>query len=130
VGDDGRPGRASPVCETASAHAREQVVTRPADIGYGQHQVRVVWVKRRWECRVASCPRKTFTESLPAVPPRRRVTERLRDHAGRLVAEGGRTVARAVRECGLSWPVAHQAFAACADPVLEQPARAGGASGD
>ena len=34
---------------------------------------------------------------------------------------GGRTVAQAARECGLSWPVVHAAFAARADPVLEQP---------
>src|SRR5271165_4019752 len=114
--------RVCPVCKTASEHVREQVVTRPADVAHGGGQAGVVWVKRRWECRVASCPRKTFTESLPAVPPRCRMTERLRDHAGQLVAEGGRTVAQAARECGLSWPVAHQAFAASADPVLEQPA--------
>jgi transposase len=116
------PGaRVCPACKAASEHVREQVVTRPADIGYGWDQVSVVWVKRRWECRVASCPRGTFTGSLPAVLPRCRVTERLRDHAGRLVAEGGRTVAQAARECGLSWPVTHQAFAASADPLLEQP---------
>jgi transposase len=113
--------RACPVCKTASEHVKEQVVTRPADIGYGWDRVSVVWVKRRWECRVASCPRRTFTESLAAVPPRCRVTGRLREHAGRLVAEGGRTVSQAARECGLSWPVAHQAFAGCADPLLEQP---------
>src|ERR1022692_901085 len=111
-----------PGCGTASEHVREQAVTRPADIGYGRGQVSVVWVKRRWECRVASCPRGTFTESLPAVPPRCRVTERLRDHAGWLVAEGGRTVTQAARECRLSWPVAHAAFARVADPLLEQPA--------
>jgi hypothetical protein len=111
--------RVCPVCKTPSEHVREQVVTRPADIG--RDQVSVAWVKRRWECRVASCPRKTFTESLPAVPPRCRLTERLRDHAGRLVAEGVRTVAQAARECGLSWPVAHQAFARTADPLLDQP---------
>ena len=115
------PGaRVCPGCQMASAHVREQVVTRPADIGYGRDPVSVVWVKRRWECRVASCPRGTFTESLPAVPPRCRVTERLRDHAGRLVAEGGRTVAQAARECGLSWPVVQEAFARQADPVLGQ----------
>ena len=117
------PGtRVCPVCKTPPGHVREQVVTRPADIGYGRGQVSVAWVKRRWECRVASCPRKTFTESLPAIPPRCRVTERLRDHAGQLAAGGGRTVAQAARECGLSWPVAHQAFAATADPLLGQPA--------
>ena len=99
-------------------------MTRPADIGYGRDRVSVAWVKRRWECRVASCPRGTFTESLPAVPPRCRMTERLRDHAGWLVAEGGRTVTAAARECGLSWPVAHAAFTASADPLLGQPAAA------
>jgi transposase len=113
--------RACPVCKTASGHVREWVATRPADVAHGGGRVGVVWVKRRWECRVACCPRKTFTESLPAVPPRCRVTGRLRDHAGRLVAEGGRTVTQAARECGLSWPVAQAAFAGVADPLLEQP---------
>jgi len=113
--------RVCPVCNTASEHVKEQVMTRPADVAHGGDRVSVVWVKRRWECRVASCPRGTFTESLPAVPPRCRVTSRLREHAGWLVAEGGRTVTQAARECGLSWPVAHQAFTASADPLLEQP---------
>jgi len=113
--------RVCPGCKTASEHVREQVVTRPADVGDGRGQVSVVWVKRRWECRAAWFPRQTFTESLPAVPPRCRVTGRLRDHAGRLVSEGGRTVAQAARECGLSWPVTHAAFAGVADPLLGQP---------
>jgi transposase len=113
--------RVCPVCRTASEHVKEQVVTRPADVGYGREQVSVVWVKRRWECRFASCPRKTFTESLPAIPPRCRMTARLRDHAGWLVAEGGRTVMAAARECGLSWPVAQEAFVQHADPLLGQP---------
>ena len=113
--------RACPGCQTVSEHVRERVVTRPADAGFGGGQISVVWVKRRWECRVASCPRGTFTESLPGVPPRCRVMGRLRDHAGWLVAEGGRTVAQAARECGLSWPVAQAAFAERADPVLGQP---------
>ena len=35
------PGaRVCPGCQMASAHVREQVVTRPADIGYGRDQVR------------------------------------------------------------------------------------------
>ena len=118
------PGaRACPVCATASEHVREWVADASGGCGPWRRACGgVVWVKRRWECRVASCPRQTFTESLPAVPPRCRVTERLRDHAGRLVADGGRTVAQAARECGLSWPAVHEAFAARADAVLGQPA--------
>src|SRR5258705_447143 len=34
---------------------------------------------------------------------------------------GGRPVAQAARECGLSWPVTHAAFAQRADPLLGQP---------
>jgi transposase len=116
------PGAAAcPGCGTVSARVREYVTTRPADLRYGQGQIAVRWVKRRLECREPSCPRKTFTESLAQVPPHCRVTSRLRGHAAGLVADGGRTVAQAARECGLSWPVVHAAFADRADPVLEQP---------
>jgi transposase len=116
------PGAAAcPGCGTVSARMKGYVTTRPADLRHGQDQVAVRWVKRRLECREPSCPRKTFTESIAAVPPRCRVTARLRGHAAGLVADGGRTVAQAARECGLSWPVVHEAFADRAGPVLEQP---------
>jgi transposase len=112
---------ACPGCGTVSGRVKGYVTTRPADLRCGQGQIGVVWVKRRLECREPSCPRKTFTESVAQVPPRCRVTARLREHAAGLVADGGRTVAQAARECGLSWPVVHQAFARQVDPVLEQP---------
>jgi transposase len=116
------PGAAAcPGCGTVSARVKGYVTTRPADLRHGQEQVAVRWVKRRLECREPSCPRKTFTESIAAVPPRCRVTARLRGHAAGLVADGGRTVAQAARECGLSWPVVHEAFADRVGPVLEQP---------
>jgi transposase len=116
------PGAAAcPGCGTVSARVREYVTTRPADLRHGQDQIAVRWVKRRLECREPSCPRKTFTESVAQVPPRCRVTARLRGHTASLVADGGQTVAQAGRQCGLSWPVVHAAFADRADPVLEQP---------
>ena len=74
------------------------------------------WVKRRWKCTQESCERKTFTERLPQVPPRCRVTARLREQAAREVAERGITPAEAARHAGLSWPVAHDAFAARGGP--------------
>jgi transposase len=114
-------GAACPGCGTVSARVKGYVTARPADLAYGQEQVGLVLVKRRLECREPSCPRKSFTEPVAQVPPRCRVTARLREHAAGLVAGGGRTVAQAARECGLSWPVVHRAFAAAADPVLEQP---------
>ena len=120
VTDD--PGAsACPGCHTVSSRVKEYVITRPADVTCGGGQIGVRWVKRRWECREPSCARQSFTESLPAVPPRCRVTARLRGHAAALVAEHERTVAGAARECGLSWPVVHEAFAERVDPVLAQP---------
>jgi hypothetical protein len=55
------------------------------------------------------------------VPPRCRLTTRLRRLAGAEVAERGCTVAEAARWQRMSWPVAHQAFAGQADRVLAAP---------
>ena len=82
--------------------------------------VAVRWVKCRWKCDEPGCARKTFTEWVPQVPPRCRLTRRLREQAGAEVTERGITPAEAARHAGMSWPVAHDAFAAAADPVLEQ----------
>ena len=70
------------------------------------------WVKRRWKCTDENCERKTFTERLPQVPPRCRVTARLREQAAREIAERGITPAETARHAGLSWPTVHDAFAA------------------
>jgi transposase len=95
-------------------------VTRPRDLRRGLDAVNVCWVKRRWKCASEGCPRQTFTESVPAVPPRCRVTSRLRELAGAEVAERGCTVAEAARWQQVSWPVAHAAFAGRADQVSAQ----------
>jgi transposase len=116
------PGAAvCPECGTRSVRVHEHVLACPRDLRRGVDEVRVAWLKRRWKCGNEECGRKTFTESLPAVPARRRLTERLRGLAGAEVAERGCTVAEASRWQRVSWPVAHQAFARRADPVLEQP---------
>ena len=49
----------------------------------------------------------------------RRLTRRLREQAGAEAAERGITPAEAARHAEVSWPAAHAAFAAMADPVLE-----------
>ncbi len=114
---------ACPGCGTVSERVHEYVLTRPRDLRRGLDEVSVCWLKRRWKCQEPACGRKTFTESLPAVPPRCRLTARLRRLAGAEVAERGCTVAEAARWQGVSWPTAHRAFAGHADPLLEQPLR-------
>jgi transposase len=116
------PGAAAcPDCGTVSGAVHEYVLTRPRDLRRGLDEVSVCWLKRRWKCGNGECGRRTFTESLPAVPPRCRLTARLRRLAGAEVAERGCTVAEAARWQRMSWPVAHQAFTAQADRVLARP---------
>jgi transposase len=111
---------ACPDCGTVSARRHDTVLARPRDVRRGPDLVAVCWVKHRWKCKAPGCARKTFTERVPQVPPRCRLTARLREQAGTEVAGRGITPAEAARHAGISWPVAHKAFAAAADPVLDQ----------
>ena len=111
---------ACPDCGTVSARRHDTVQARPRDVCRGGDRMAVWWVKRRWKCDEQGCDRKTFTERVPQVPLRCRLTRRLREQAGTEVAGRGITPAEAARHAGISWPVAHEAFAAAADPVLEQ----------
>ena len=110
-----------PDCATPARRVHEYVLARPRDVRRGPDRVDLCWVKRRWKCDERGCARKTFTGWVPQVPPRCRITGRLREQAGAEVAGRGITPAEAARHAGVSWPVAHEAFAAAADPVLEQP---------
>jgi transposase len=112
--------RVCPDCATPARRVHEYVLALPRDVRRGPVRVDLCWVKRRWKCE-RGCARKTFTEWVPQVPPRCRITGRLREQAGAEVAGRGITPAEAARHAGVSWPVAHEAFAAAADPVLEQP---------
>ena len=109
-----------PCCGTASRRVHETVVTRPRDVRRADDLVDLRWVKVRWKCEEQRCVRKTFTEWVPALPPRCRITARLREQAAHEVTERGITPAEAARHAGISWPAAHDAFAAAAVPVLDQ----------
>jgi len=119
---DYEAARACPDCGMVSDRVHERVVTRPRDVRRAGDAVDLRWVKVRRKCGNQRCRRKTFTEWVPAVPPRCRVTGRLREQAGMEIADRGITPAEAARHAGISWPVVHGAFAATADPLLDQPA--------
>jgi transposase len=110
-----------PECGTGSSRVHDLVVTCPRDVRRGDDPVALRWVKRRLKCENADCPRRTFTERAPAVPPGRRLTPRLRERCAAEVADRGVTPAEAARHAGVSWPVAHDAFAARADAMLDAP---------
>jgi transposase len=106
-----------PSCRTPSASPRGWVTTRPRDLP-GPTPARLEWRKRRWRCRQPGCPRASFTESIPQLPLRARITARLRAAAGQAVAVGGATITQAARDLELSWPVVAAAFAERATALL------------
>ena len=71
----------------------------------------MIWNKRRWRCKERLCARSSFTESLPAVRTRSRLTTRLRAELGAAVAEQQRCVSETAAHYGASWPIVHAAFA-------------------
>ena len=75
----------------------------------------------RRKCVNRECPRGTFTEWVPQVPPRCTITRRLLEHAGHEVAGRGITPAEAARDAGISWPSVHDAFVRQAGRVLDAP---------
>jgi transposase len=110
--------RHCPGCGTPAVRVKQWTTTRPRDLPVAGRVARLRWRKRRWYCDLAACGRRTFTESVPQVPARSRLTVRLRRSAGAAVADGGRTVVQAARDHGLSWPVVAAAFTVYATTVL------------
>jgi transposase len=110
--------RCCPSCGLVSSSLKERVLTRPWDLPVGGNTVRLLWHKHRWRCRSAGCPKQTFTETVPPVPARARLTMRLRQAAGTAVATAGRVVSEVAASAGLSWPVVHAAFVARAAALL------------
>ena len=128
IGEDDNPmlalvtaseqARYCPGCGTRSQHAHSWVRTRPRDLPIAARRTALTWTKRRWRCGNSACARKTFTESLPQIPPRSRLTVRLREAVGSAVSDQGRTVIQAARDFEVSWPAAYAAFAARAEAEL------------
>jgi len=107
-----------PECGTRARRSKGRRTTRPRDLQVGGRRPALVWTKRRWLCDQPECPRRSFTEAVPEVPPRKRLTTRLRASAGAAVADRGRTIVQAARDHDMSWPVASAAFTTYAQQVL------------
>jgi transposase len=112
---------ACPECGVFASAVKEYVCSRPRDLPYGESRIRLEWSKRRWFCREKLCRRGSFTESVPAVAARARLTTRLRSEAGRRVVDGScATVVASGRQVGLSWPTVMEAVREQAELVLPE----------
>jgi transposase len=129
-GPDGRPlvhlatadarARICPGCALPSTSPYGWVTTRPRDLPVAGRRTELRWRKRRWRCAEQGCPRRTFTEQVPQIPARVRLTGRLRCSAGAAVCDGGRTVLQSARDHAVTWPVVNDAMKAHAARVLPE----------
>ena len=112
---DGRPlvhlataddrARVCPQCGVTATRVKEWAITRPRDLPVAGRRCDLRWRKRRWLCGETQCPRGSFTEALPQIPARSRLTGRLRESVGAVVCDGGRTVVQSARDHQVSWPI-------------------------
>ena len=107
-----------PQCRGRSSRSKGWVSTRPRDIKIGPDRPRIVWRKRKWLCTNMFCKRKRFTESVPAVPPRARVTVRAKVEMALAVLDDDRSVKSVAAAYGTTWNICHEAVKATADPAL------------
>ena len=74
-----QPSSHCPLCRQASEQIHSRYHRLVADVPCGAQQVSLDLEVRKFFCRIPSCPRKIFTERLPAlVQPSARMTNRLR----------------------------------------------------
>jgi transposase len=109
--------RQCPGCGRRGA-VKDWDVTTPRDLPLGDRKIRPRWRKMRLECGNAECPVGTFTEWLPAVPPRTRLTARMRTRIGQAVGDDLMPVSRAAASYEVSERTAALAFTAYADARL------------
>ena len=80
-----------------AARVKERPRTAPRDVFIGDRQVLLRWRKTRWYCGSPGCDQGTFTEALPAVPARARLTGRLRTRLGACIGDDLMPAAAAAR---------------------------------
>ncbi|WP_125458813.1 transposase family protein [Rhodococcus sp. 1168] len=107
-----------PACACVSMRSKGWVSTRPRDMKIGPDRPQVVWRKRKWLCSNISCDRRTFTESIPQIPPRARITGRAKTEMALAVLDDDRCVKAVAAAYGCSWNTCHVAVVATADPIL------------
>lgn len=94
---------ACPDCGVLTSRVHQRTTQRLRDVPF-DGVVTVHWVKRRWRCAERGCPRTSFTEHTAQVPPRARMTTRLREALVDAVAGEARPVDRVAAQFGVSWP--------------------------
>lgn len=77
--------------------------SRVKDLPMGSRPLLVVWRKRRYRCGERRCPQQIFTERSVQIPPRRRLTVRLRRKLEQAASGSARALSDVAAEYDVSW---------------------------
>ncbi len=110
--------RCCPKCGATATRVKERPRTAPRDVLIGDRQILLRWGKTRWYCSNPDCDQGTFTEALPAVPSRARLTARLRTRLGECIGDDLMSAVATARRYGVSDRTAARAFDAYASQQL------------
>src|SRR5512135_1430666 len=83
---------------------------RVKDLPMGHRPLLVVWRKRRYRCRETSYTQRVFTERSEQLPPRHRLTRRLRERLEHAASRSARALSDVAAEYGVSWWSVHHAL--------------------
>ncbi len=99
--------RICPQCGERSTRSKGWVATGPRDVQVGPDRPALQWRKRKWLCSSAVCERKVFTEAVPGVPARARVTPRAKASMATEVLDKDRSVAAVASDYRCGWHTVH-----------------------
>jgi transposase len=88
--------------------------SRVKDLPMGHRRLEVIWRKRRYRCWEQRCPQRVFTERSAQVPPRCRLTARLRTRLEQAASQSARAISDVAAEYEVSWWSVHQALVVAA----------------
>ena len=108
-----------PDCGQRSTRSKGWVATSPRDVQVGPDRPILRWRKRKWLCPSAVCKRTVFTEAVPGVPARARVTPRAKAMMATEVLDKDRSVAAVASDYRCGWHTVHDRVITVADAALE-----------
>jgi transposase len=111
-----------PACGVVSTRVKDRPLSRVKDLPHGPTELQLVVRKRRFYCAESDCPRKSFTEVSGELPPRARLTGRLRSKVAAAVTRTNRAMSDVAAEHHLSWWTVHRILVAAAAAALPPPA--------
>lgn len=90
------------------------------DLPMGPRPIEVVWRKRRYSCPEPRCAQRVFTERSEQIPPRHRLTGRLRARLESAASVSARALSDVAAEYGVSWWSVHRALVGAAVERTDQ----------